>query len=68
MNSTDPQEILERLRPAFGSLEAQRLTLLAKRKTGTLWMLGLVAIGILLAVLLAPNGGFAPLIVLFAPP
>ena len=61
----DPQKILERLRPSFSSLEAERLGLLAKRKTGTAWILGIIGGGILLAFALAYTQSMAPLFVLF---
>ena len=63
---SDPQEILERLRPTLSSLEDERLALLAQRRKGGLWMGGIVVTGVLLAFLLASVHSAAPLITLFA--
>ena len=65
MMTWNPQEILDHLRPSLDSLEAERLALLAKRKKGGLWIAGVVATGVLLALLLVSTESIAPIVTLF---
>ena len=64
MTSTD--ELLTRIAPSLASLEARRISLLAKRRTGAFWMLGVVVVGLLSFFLLAPAQNGSLLIAPFA--